>query len=112
MCFILQGTKSCIMQSHQEVQQQKFGQIEQWQQSGLTQRAFCLQNSISYHVFHYWYKRYRDARPETDKRASSFIKLKVSPADMYAHAELILPDGKRLLFHHPVSSDYLKAIIS
>jgi len=89
-----------------------FGQIEQWKQSDLTQRAFCLQNNITYHVFHYWYKRYRDARLEADSRTPSFIKLELSPSAIYAHAELILPDGKRLLFHQPVSSDYLKAIIS
>ncbi len=99
------------MRSNPEVQQQIFGQIEQWKQSDLTQRAFCSQNNIPYHVFHYWYKRYRDAGVETNNRASSFIKLELPPPAMYAHCELILPDGKRLLFHQPVSGDYLKAII-
>ena len=28
-----------------------------------------------------------------------------------AHAELWLPDGRRLLFHQAVTSDYLKALI-
>jgi hypothetical protein len=28
-----------------------------------------------------------------------------------AHAELLLPDGRRLLFHQAVTSDYLKALI-
>ena len=100
------------MRRNPEVRQQMFGQIEQWKQSDLTQRAFCSQNNITYHVFHYWYKRYRDARPEADSRIPSFVKLELSPPAMYAPAELILPDGKRLLFHQPVSSDYLKAIIS
>jgi hypothetical protein len=100
------------MRSNLEIQQQMFGRIEQWKQSDLTQKAFCSQHNITYHVFHYWYKRYRDAKSQADNGASSFIKLELSPSAMYAYTELILPDGKRLLFYQPVSSDYLKAIIS
>lgn len=90
------------------VQQEMFGRIDQWQQSGLTQKAFCAQVNLAYHVFHYWYKRYRAAE---NKPASSFIKLGVS-SSICSHTELVLPDGKRLLFHQPVSVDYLKALIS
>jgi len=97
------------MQSKKEVRQQMFGHIDQWQQSGLTQKAFCQQAKLPYHIFHYWYKCYRikDINP-----ASSFIKLGVSTTSITSHTELILPDGKRLLFHQPVSIDYLKALIN
>ncbi len=98
------------MQSKEEVQQQMFSYIEQWQQSGLTQKAFCQHVNLSYHIFHYWYKRYRITE---SKAASSFIKLGVcSPSVCSPHTELVLPDGKRLLFHQPVSTDYLKALIN
>jgi len=97
------------MESKVVVQQQMFGYIEQWQQSGQSQKAFCRQVNLSYHIFHYWYKRYRMTE---SKPASSFIKLGVSAASVISHTELVLPDGKRLLFHHPVSIDYLKALIS
>ncbi|WP_442345985.1 IS66 family insertion sequence element accessory protein TnpA, partial [Foetidibacter luteolus] len=33
-----------------------FSMIGDWQQSGLSQKAFCAQHGIRYHVFHYWYK--------------------------------------------------------
>jgi hypothetical protein len=99
------------MQSKEKeaVKQQMFDYINQWQQSGLTQKAFCLQVNLSYHVFHYWYRRYRITE---SKPASSFIKLRVSTPSIPSHTELVLPDGKRLLFHQPVSIDYLKALIS
>lgn len=96
------------MQS-KDVQQQMFEYIDQWQQSGLTQKSFCQKVNLSYHIFHYWYKRYRD---KSIKPSSSFIKLDVSAMSVAAHAELILADGKRLLFHQPVSADYLKTLIS
>ena len=97
------------MQNKEEVRQQMFAMIEQWHQSGLSQKAWCRQAGMSYHVFHYWYKCYRD----TNKTSLSpaFTELKIQPA-VFAFIELFLPDGKRVLFHQPVSSDYLKAIIS
>jgi hypothetical protein len=98
------------MQSKEEVQQRMFNFIGQWQQSGVSQKAFCVQVNLAYHVFHYWYKRYRIAGGQTT--ASSFKKLKVSAPSVCSSMELVLPDGKRLLFHQPVSIDYLKALIS
>lgn len=85
-----------------------FDKILQWQQSDLTQKAFCDQQSITYHVFHYYYKRYR----EKEKSATpNFIKLQVTPDLVATPAELVLPDGRRLLFHHGVSADFLKLLI-
>lgn len=98
------------MQSNEPVQQKMFSLIDQWLQSQITQKLFCEQHDIRYHVFHYWYGRYRKLNqdPEISPR---FIKLAVSSPGT-AHAELILPDGKRLLFHQPVTSDYLKMLIA
>lgn len=92
-----------------DVQQQMFSYIDQWQQSDLSQKAFCQAVNLRYHVFHYWYKCYRNKASEP---SSSFIKLNVSAPSAVCLAELILVDGKRLLFHEPVSADYLKTLIS
>ena len=99
------------MQSKEKeaVKQQMFDHIDRWQQSGLTQKAFCREVNLAYHVFHYWYRRYRIAESTP---ASSFIKLRVSTPSVSSSIELVLPDGKRLLFHQLVSIDYLKALIS
>ena|SRR5579863_7890167 len=99
------------MQSKEKeaVKQQMFERIDRWQQSGLSQKAYCREVNLAYHVFHYWYKRYRITE---NKPASSFIKLRVSTPSVSSFIEIILPDGKRLLFHQPVGIDYLKALIS
>jgi len=96
------------MQSKEEVKQQMFTKITLWQQSGLTQKVFCQQNDIAYHVFHYYYGRFRS---KNNDQASTFIKLEVAPGYASTHTELVLPDGKRLLFHQGVSADFLKALI-
>lgn len=98
------------MHSNESVQQKMFSLIAQWQQSDLTQKLFCQQNEIPYHVFHYWYGRYRKLDQGTDA-TPRFIKLAVS-SDSKGYAELILPNGKRLLIHQPVPSDYLKMLIA
>ena len=100
------------MRSKASVQQEMFSKIKEWQASGLTQKGWCEAHQIKYHVFHYWYKRYRNnALPTTQNQ---FIALQIQPAAVAgaAYLELILVDGKRLLFHQLVSSDYLKALLS
>lgn len=98
------------MLSKEQVKNEMFDKISSWQQSGLTQKAFCEQHKIAYHVFHYYYGRFRVK--ENDK--PSFIKLKLPSNTLSASAqvELILPDGRRLLFHQAVSVDYLKSLIA
>jgi hypothetical protein len=102
------------MQRDVQVREEMFSMIRNWQQSDLTQKAYCEQHKIAYHVFHYWYKCFRDLQlPAKDE---GFIPLKIQPSTSVntsgPHIELLLGDGKRLLFNQPVSSDFLKALIS
>jgi hypothetical protein len=99
------------MQS-KELRERMLDLVANWSQSGLSQKAYCEQHGIRYHVFHYWFKRYRQqAEPEA---GNGFIAVRVQKScssDVHAGIELILADGKRLLFHHAVSADFIKAII-
>lgn len=111
------------MQSKKEIRKQKLLMIEAWKQSGLSQKDWCIRKSVTYHSFHYWYKRYRVAQSiatgsstkVVPDKNNEFISLQVQSSFQHqtsAWLELLLTDGRRLLFHSPVSSDYLKAIIS
>ena len=99
------------MRSNEQVRQQMFNHIVQWQRSNLSQKTYCIQNNIAYHVFHYWYKCYRSENGISHE-SSSFVQLKVQPSSSIPVIELLLNDGKRILFHQPVSSEYLKLLIS
>ncbi len=91
--------------------------IEGWKKSGLTQQAYCKEQGIRYHVFHYWYKVYRDEQQAVVKPTSPFVQLKVQPEDNVITAatttnvELLLPDGKRLLFHDQVDACFLRSLL-
>lgn len=61
------------MQDKKKHRFQKLQMTHQWQQSGLSQKAFCQANAIAYHVFHYWYGVYR-----SDKKIShTFVPLQI-----------------------------------
>lgn len=93
-----------------------FDLIEQWKTSGLSQKAFCEQHEVRYYVFHYWYRRYREQHPKSMDSSPAFIALQVNAAgtsSSYAGcAELILPDGRRLLFHQAVDANFLKTLLA
>src|SRR6185437_1468218 len=109
--LIVLGLKELMRKS---IQKRMYRSISRWQQSGLTQKAWCEKNDMAYSRFHYWYKRYRseelgDAR---DQEGSQFVPLMVesSPATgMWC--ELLLPEGKRLSFHQAVSAEFLRSLI-
>ena len=104
------------MRNNSEVRRQMFEMIECWQQSGLSQKCFCEKQSIKFYTFYYWYKRYRQ-HPiaigfQTPDSKSGFVKLQIEKPAPAPSVEIKFPNGAHLFFHEPVSSDYLKSLIS
>ena len=99
------------MRNNPEVRQQMFELIEQWKQSGLSQNLFCQQQSTRFHKFYYWYKCYRQQHDVGEDNIAGFVKLKIEKPSVASSVEVHFPGGIRLLFHEPVSSNYLKALI-
>lgn len=89
-----------------------FSLISAWQKSGFSQRAYCEQHGVRYSLFHYWYKQYRQQQsPQAEQPL--FVPLHIQlAANKTASVELVLADGRRLVFHQGASADYLKTLIS
>ncbi len=96
------------MENREQHRQQHFAMITSWQQSGQSQKQYCRQNSIAYHVFHYWYKVYRE---EHSTAKASFVPLTISQ-QLPANVEVQFESGSRIVFHQPVSAAYLKTLIA
>ena len=48
--------------------------IAAWQQSGLTQKAYCEQQELRYATFGYWVRKLRRAtEPATEKKGAGFV---------------------------------------
>ena len=87
-----------------------FALIEAWAQSDQSQKAFCAQQGITYHRFHYWHRRFKDQK-EAALPGPAFMPLSVL-AHASPSAELIYPDGRRLLLHQGVDAAFLKALLN
>ena|SRR5260370_33181553 len=101
------------MQSTKEIKDQKLSMIANWQQSGLTQKQYCEQHQLRYHVFHYWYRRYREEQSHSPNTGTSpFVSLKINNNQVIAmHTELLMPDGRRLIFHQGADVQVLKTLL-
>ena len=89
------------MAKKEPVREQMFASIASWQRSDLSQKEWCRQQDIAYHVFHYWYRIYRTEHPEPGND-NSFFKLSVKP-DTNASCEVVFTDETKILFREPVS---------
>lgn len=101
------------MQVSQLSRSEMFTIIEQWQQSGLSQTAFCRNRSLRYSSFHYWFKVYRNhhaEKPATNEVA--FVPLRFETVSSSSPVmELVLADGKRILFYNSPTVDFLKGLL-
>lgn len=90
-----------------------FDAIIRWQQSGLSQKAWCEQNNVAYSSFHYWYRRYRNQHPDNKVDAEdSFVQLKVQDRPTGTPwCELLLGNGHKLYFHQPVTAAFIRTIL-
>jgi hypothetical protein len=97
------------MTKDESVREKMFASIASWRASILSQKEWCRQQEIPYHIFHYWYRRYReqDQAPATD---SGFVRLAVT-APAYACCEVIFTDGAKIVFREPVPVQYLKSLL-
>lgn len=90
-----------------------FKLIEQWKESSMSQKLFCEQMQIRYHVFHYWYKRYKTMSGTKVNAVSAFVPLQINQTiSTDPFAEIIFADGKRLLLNQFVDVHFLRNLLS
>jgi hypothetical protein len=89
---------------------QMFSLIENYKSSGISGAAFCKEQNLSYHTFHYWLKKYR----QKDKKSEiGFVPLKIKEREAVnsGRCEIIFPDGKRIIFHEKTEATFLRALL-
>jgi hypothetical protein len=102
------------MQYDEQRQQQMYALVSAWQGSGLTQKVYCEQNAVPYHVFHYWYRRLRTQQGDTiAKGGEGFMQVVVSApaASSSPWCELLLENGRKLCFHQPLPASFIKNLV-
>lgn len=82
--------------------------IELWRQSGKNKKKFCQENNLVYMTFIGWTAPKKKAK----KIIPGFIPVKIHKATTTGFfAEINLPGGSKVIFHSPVSAQYLKDIL-
>jgi hypothetical protein len=80
-------------QSRTDRQTWMFEKIEQWKESGITQKQFCQEQEIALSNFFYWQKKYRKQL----QSAPGFIPIAVhGHTKDSASIEIIYPNGVRI----------------
>ena len=77
--------------------EQKQLMLDQWSSSGQSIVAFCKEQNIAYHSFFYWQKKL--SKTESSSKGK-FLKLPSSSKSLQSPgAEVIYPNGTRIVFH-------------
>ncbi len=66
--------------------------IEQWQQSGLTQKDFCLQQNLVAHQFTYWLNKFQLTQREPKSSAGGFVPVNIISSSS-SQLHITLPNG-------------------
>lgn len=86
------------MRNDPKVRQQMFDLIEEWKQSGLSQKAFCERHPIRFYQFYYWYKCYRRQHDVGEDNKSGFVKLRIEKPVVLSSVEVHFPGGGSGIF--------------
>jgi hypothetical protein len=75
----------------------------QWRASGKDKTTFCRENKINYMTFIGW-----TCTKKKEKTKPSFIPLEINPPAVFAELSL---RGAKIIFHSPVSAQFLKTLL-
>lgn len=92
--------------------EEMFPVVEDWLESGLTQKEYSRQHQLAGHILPYWAGRYRKTHPSSDQETSSFIRLSAPSAPSVDGMEVVLPTGVVIRFGSRVPVAYLQQLLS
>jgi hypothetical protein len=83
-----------------------------WQQSGLSKKAYCTQANVPCSTFHYWAKKFYLKSPSS---ASGFLELKLPKKDINANplrpvVEIEYPSRVKIKFSSWPDAAWLKSL--
>lgn len=87
-------------------QEQMQATIKEWQNSGLSKKAFCQDRKITYQTFHYWLKRLSVGA------SSGFTEVKIPRSHHTSLFELTFPSGARMTFQGEPTAAWLRELLN
>lgn len=92
----------------------RFAQVEVWENSGLSKKAYCKQIGVREDSFSYWYKQYLKEGLELSQKSSNlsegFIRLPQLESQADLSHEVSFPNGIVLRINSELSLSLLKML--
>jgi len=93
--------------------------IEMWQESGLSQYAWCKQNDLSRNTFKYWLNKYRSDKKQASPVApKAFLPVEFStsspkdlPVSITKDITIAYPTGTKVICPANIEINQLRALI-
>jgi hypothetical protein len=84
-----------------------------WKKSGLSKSKYCQENSLSYHGFNYWVKKFSSEKP-IDSSENKFLILHPESAkdNSGKFLEIHYPSGIKLILPASIDLSFLKNLLS
>lgn len=89
-----------------------FPLIEEWKQSGLSQKEFCIRHGLKPHILCYWRRRYVERDQSVVDQAKGFVSIEMEQQMAQSVlAEVVYSDGTRLVFKERVGLAFLQGLL-
>jgi hypothetical protein len=91
------------MQSKDQIikREKMFALIEEWQQSGQSQRQFCIKNDIPYHIFIYYNQKYKQQHIGNE---GGFLPMEITNTSSHRNSGEIEVHYDNLKYHFKLGS--------
>jgi hypothetical protein len=92
-----------------------FPVVEDWLQSGLTQKEYSQRHQLALHILPYWVGKYRKEKTNSSEQVSPpssghFIPVSTDK-EMISGMEVVLPTGVVIRFASTVPVNYLQQLL-
>lgn len=95
------------MKTQESLQEKMFSLINRWQSSGLSRKAFCERENISYQRLGYWHKKYQ----QSAEQSNGFMDVEVSSGPNMGGYTLQFPNGVVLHCPSTIPASTLKSLL-
>lgn len=79
-----------------------------WSESGKSKKRFTQEHGINYMTFIGWFS---GEKKKSKAKKSGFVPLSFTHDPAKPFAEILLSKGARVVFHQPVSADFLQLLL-
>lgn len=100
---------SILPQNPARTKEEKEAIYQEWQSSGLSKKEFCIQKSLNYQTFIWWFASKK--RKAENQSKGIFVPVVVEPSSQSLHIEIQLSGSRKIILSGTPALDIIQAIL-